>query len=100
MWRERADRIAADLSDVAGLETAVTTGDGVSVAPEVVVRVDSDAARSSATNLVRALRAETPRIFVGSDRLGGYCDDLPLCLEAGEIDYVLERIRAHAACDC
>ncbi|TYT61667.1 aminotransferase class V-fold PLP-dependent enzyme [Natrialba swarupiae] len=101
VWRERADRIAADLSDVAGLETAVTTGDGVSVAPEVVVRVDSDAARSSATNLVRALRAETPRIFVGSDRLEeGIVTISPLCLEAGEIDYVLERIRAHAACDC
>ncbi|MWV41976.1 DegT/DnrJ/EryC1/StrS family aminotransferase [Natrialba sp. INN-245] len=101
VWRERADRIAADLSDVAGLETAVTTGDGVSVAPEVVVRVDSDAARSSATNLVRVLRAETPRIFVGSDRLDEEVVMIsPLCLEAGEIDYLLERIRAHAACDC
>ncbi|MEY7851741.1 aminotransferase class V-fold PLP-dependent enzyme [Natrarchaeobius sp. A-rgal3] len=98
VWREHADYLATELSTVTGLETEVTAGHDVSVAPAVVVRVNPDVARSSATDVVRSLRAERPRVFVGADRLD---EDIftidPCCLEAIEIDYLLERIRAHTA---
>ncbi|RQG86666.1 aminotransferase class V-fold PLP-dependent enzyme [Natrarchaeobius halalkaliphilus] len=96
-WHERAVRISEELSKIEGIKTTVTVGNDVSVAPETIVRIDPDEAGISASELVRALRSENPRVFVGADRLDENVVTInPMCLEDGEPGYVLDRIWAHA----
>jgi L-seryl-tRNA(Ser) seleniumtransferase len=97
-WTAISERIADALAEIDGIETTVPTDSAVSVAPEVVVTVDPDVAAGSATEIVRGLRREEPRIFVGADSLdAGEFTINPMCLDGDEeIAYVLERIRAHA----
>ncbi|GAB3690711.1 D-glucosaminate-6-phosphate ammonia lyase [Salinarchaeum chitinilyticum] len=96
-WTEISMRIADALSEIDGITTEVPTGSAVSVAPEVIVTVDPDVAAGSATDVVRGLRREEPRIFVGADSLeSGAFTINPMCLAEDEIEYVIERIRAHA----
>lgn len=58
--------------------------------------LNADAAGFDATELVRKLRKETPRIFVGPDHLH---DDAvtvnPMCLTDDETQYVTDRIRSY-----
>jgi L-seryl-tRNA(Ser) seleniumtransferase len=112
-WREIADRISAALSEVSGLETTVTGGGDVSVAPEVIVHVRDNTPRSdqahngehpdemnqedlverAATDMVRKLREGDPRVFVGADQLSeGTFTVNPMCLDDDEVDYVIDRI--------
>ncbi|MFC4451313.1 aminotransferase class V-fold PLP-dependent enzyme [Halorussus aquaticus] len=94
-WRERAERIAADLGSVAGFATSLTADDKTAVAPEVVVSVDPDAAGVSAADVVGGLRSEEPRVFVGADALpAGEFTVNPMCLTDAEADYAVERIAA------
>ncbi|WP_247004359.1 hypothetical protein [Halosolutus gelatinilyticus] len=66
------------------------------VAPEVVVRIDPDAAALSAAELAAALRSEAPRVFVGADRLDEDVVTInPMCLEEAEREHVVDRFRAH-----
>jgi DMSO reductase family type II enzyme chaperone len=60
--------------------------------------VDPDVAAGSATDIVRGLRREEPRVFVGADSLdAGAFTINPMCLGGdAEVQYVIERIRAHA----
>jgi L-seryl-tRNA(Ser) seleniumtransferase len=96
-WTEISMRIGDALAGIEGIETRVPTDSAVSVAPEVIVSVDPDVAAGSATDVVRGLRQEEPRIFVGADSLeSGEFTINPMCLADEEIDYVVERIRAHA----
>ncbi|ELZ79453.1 aminotransferase class V-fold PLP-dependent enzyme [Haloferax larsenii] len=93
-WQRRADDIAHSLED-AGFGTHVTGGSDVSVAPEVVVDVDSSS-ETTALELVRRLRAENPRVYLGSDRLDeGIVVANPMCLTDEEADYVVDRIVAN-----
>jgi len=96
-WTATAEEIAADLAEIDGLATTVTGGGDVSVAPEVRVTVDPDAAGGSAVEIVRALRREEPRVFVGADDVddGAFAIN-PMCLADEEAEYVVERIRANA----
>ncbi|WP_247004339.1 aminotransferase class V-fold PLP-dependent enzyme [Halosolutus gelatinilyticus] len=96
-WHRDAARIADDLAEIDGIETDVTAGTDASVAPEALVRVDRAEADTSAADLVRALRAERPRVFVGADRLDEDAFTInPMCLDDDEAEYVVDRIRAHA----
>ncbi|WP_436912204.1 aminotransferase class V-fold PLP-dependent enzyme [Halosimplex marinum] len=93
-WRERAETASAALSEIEGLSTTVEGG-AKSVAPEVVVTVDPDAAGTTAEAVVRTLRREDPRVFVGADDVAeGRFGVNPMCLDDGELEYVLERVRA------
>ncbi|ELZ05404.1 aminotransferase class V-fold PLP-dependent enzyme [Natrialba asiatica] len=97
-WHRTATRIAESLADISGLDATVTADTDVSVAPTVVVSIDPTDAACSATELVRSLRAENPRVFVGADRLDADILTInPMCLDDDEVPYVLERIRAHAS---
>lgn len=91
-WRECAERVATALESDR-LSTAVVD-DGRSVAP--VVEIEVAGGQSAATGLVRALHAESPRVFVGSDDLGaGRFTINPMCLTDEEADYVVERVLAN-----
>lgn len=95
-WSARVEQVIAGLDPVSGLECAVTGGEKVSVAPEVVVTVDEADAGVDATTLVGDLRRETPRVFVGADSLDDDAFTInPMCLAAEEAEYVVERIVAN-----
>ena len=93
-WTKRAERIENGLSHLDGLTTTFSEGGKLMVAPEITVTLDPEVAGIDTISLVRSLRQENPRIFVG-------CDDLAessfainsLCLTDEEANYVVERIR-------
>ncbi|MFC4439983.1 MULTISPECIES: aminotransferase class V-fold PLP-dependent enzyme [Natrialbaceae] len=94
-WHERAERLGSALADVPGLETRLEGGDKTDAVTQVAATVDPDRAATDATALVGSLRRETPRVFVGADRLDD--DEFtinPMCLTDDEADYVVDRIRA------
>ncbi|ELY91856.1 aminotransferase class V-fold PLP-dependent enzyme [Natrialba taiwanensis] len=94
-WNERAEHLAAGLADITGLETQLEGGDKTDAVAQVVATVDSDRAATDATRLVESLRRETPRVFVGADRLDAEEFTVnPMCLTDEEADYVVDRIRA------
>lgn len=95
-WAERATRIADGLSPEPALSTRTTGGEKVSVAPEVVVALDEEAAGLAAADLVGSLRREDPRVFVGADSLAdGAFTVNPMCLTDEQASYVVERIRSY-----
>jgi len=94
-WVDRASRIADELGRVEGLSTEIRDGQR-SVAPEVAVVVDEAASPVSTQALVGALRAETPRVFVGADNADqGQFTVNPICLDDADIAHVIKRITAH-----
>lgn len=98
-WDTLARGMAERLDDCDGLAVEVDDSD-VSVATEVRVRVDPDAAGLSAVELVRALRREDPRVFVGADDVeDGVFALNPMCLDGDEADYVVERVVSRVAGD-
>lgn len=95
-WTDRVERAAEGLAGVPGVATRTTGDDDVSVAPELVVTVTEDEAGTSASGLARALRTETPRVFLGADGVDdGQVTLNPMCLTDAETDYVVERVRDH-----
>jgi len=96
-WRDRADQLAAGVSAADGLSTRIDAS-GRSVAPEVIVTVTGDGGDgATATDIVRRLRAETPRVFVGADAIAEGSFTLnPMCLTDEEATYVIERVVAAA----
>jgi L-seryl-tRNA(Ser) seleniumtransferase len=97
-WRQRADHIGDALGSKDGLKTTVVDG-GKSITPIVDTHVTGQAP-VSATELVRALRHEEPRVFVGADNLSDQRITInPMCLTDTEADYVVERIQANLAGD-
>lgn len=94
-WAERAHRIAGELDGLDHLSTEIRDGER-SVAPAVAVHVDEADSPVSARELVGALRAEEPRVFVGADDTDeGQFTVNPMCLSDAETDHVLERIAAN-----
>jgi L-seryl-tRNA(Ser) seleniumtransferase len=60
------------------------------------VTVEESVTDVSTVELVRGLRREDPRVFVGSDALDEHQFTVnPMCLTDDEADYVVERIRAN-----
>lgn len=97
-WRTRSERIVNELDTHPAVETSIAVGEKTAVAPEVVVRVDETIAPTSVADLVRTLREERPRVFVGADSLDERAFTVnPMCLTDDEADYVIERIRANLA---
>ncbi|MFC6823631.1 aminotransferase class V-fold PLP-dependent enzyme [Halopelagius fulvigenes] len=95
-WLNRTNRIADRLSAEPALSTRTTEADKVSIAPEVVVTVDEDVAGITTIDLVRSLRQEDPRVFVGADSLADSAFTVnPMCLTDEEAEYVVERIRSY-----
>lgn len=117
-WSETVNHISAALSKVSGLETDVSGGGDVSVAPEVIVQVSENTTPNDyspnidqlnktnqenfseqvATDIVRKLRESDPRVFVGADRLSeGIFSVNPMCLDDDEVDYLIKRINTIAS---
>jgi L-seryl-tRNA(Ser) seleniumtransferase len=95
-WTTRAESIADGLETADGYAVRLTEGGKLMVAPEVYVEVDADAAGIDATELVRELRQENPRIFVGPDQIHeGALTVNPMCLTDEEADYVVERLLSY-----
>jgi L-seryl-tRNA(Ser) seleniumtransferase len=93
-WRDRAAEVAAALDQLPGLAASVSEGPE-SVSPWTDVTVDPAAAGVTALELVRSLRAERPRVFVGADDAAdGRFTVNPMCLTDEEAAYVVERIEA------
>ena len=92
-WHEQSTRAAAALEGHDLLSTTVAGGEGENVAPVVEITVDDSA---SAKELVAALRAEDPRVYVGADGMGDNEIVInPMCLDDDELDYVIDRIEAN-----
>lgn len=93
-WHRRIERIADDLEAVRGLSTAIHDADR-SVAPVAEISVDAEAAGIDAVGVVRRLRREDPRVFVGADAVSeGTFTINPMCLTDEEATYVSDRIEA------
>jgi L-seryl-tRNA(Ser) seleniumtransferase len=91
-WLTRARSVADALSDISGVSTSLATG-AKNAAPTVIVDVDADAATKSAVELVRTLRNENPKVFVGADDApNGSVSINPMCLTDEEAEYVVARI--------
>ena len=91
-WERRATRLAGALGELDHVSTEIRDGQK-SVAPEVCVRIDEAGAPLSAVALVRALKDEDPRVFVGADNLSdGQIGLNPMCLSDTEAEYVVERL--------
>lgn len=95
-WMERAEHIEAELSELDGLTTELSAGGKLMVAPEVAVTIGPEGTGIDAVSLVRSLRRENPRIFVGCDDLANSSFGInSLCLTDEEAEYVVERIRSY-----
>ncbi|SNZ11905.1 L-seryl-tRNA(Ser) seleniumtransferase [Natronoarchaeum philippinense] len=93
-WRDRAERIAEELADEPALSTSLAAASATDVAPTVTVSVDEAEAPVTTAELVRGLREENPRIFVGADALDQAQFTInPMCLPDEQVAYVLDRIR-------
>jgi D-glucosaminate-6-phosphate ammonia-lyase len=91
-WKRRAEHIKDYLTDIDGFDPRIECDSG-SIALETVVTIDATVIGTTATELARALRAENPRVFVGTDHL--HRDEIginTMCIEDEQIDYVLDRI--------
>jgi len=94
-WIDLAEAMAERLAET-GLDVRVTSPNGSSVAPEVVVAVEASSVETNATELARALRDEDPRVYVGTDDLpDGEIVVNPMCLDESEAEYVIDRIVAN-----
>lgn len=95
-WTARVETMAERADAVAGLTHEITGGGKVAVAPELRLTVDEEVVGVTVVDLVRALRQEDPRIFVGADSLDESAFTMnPMCLTDDEADYVMDRIQAH-----
>ena len=94
-WIDLAEAMAERLAET-GLGVRVTSPNGTSVAPEVVVDVETTSVGTNATELARTLRDEDPRVYVGTDDLpDGEIVVNPMCLDQNEAEYVIDRIVAN-----
>lgn len=95
-WNERAHRASACLEEVDGLDTQLCDGDDSRVATTTLVSLDERSVGTSATDLIRRLRKENPRIYVDeSQHEQGLFRINPKCLTDEELDHVIERIEAN-----
>lgn len=93
-WNARASYAEDALSTIDGVTVELTSAAKTDTAPTALIRLDEERTPIDTVTLVRNLRREDPRIFVGSD----FLEDAeftvnPMCLQDGEIEYVVERLR-------
>jgi L-seryl-tRNA(Ser) seleniumtransferase len=93
-WHRRATSIGEALDEIDVLEVSYSNGTDGS-ATIVSASLDQEAAGISTTELVRELRREDPRIYVGErDASDGTFTVNPMSLTDDDADYLVERIRA------
>lgn len=94
-WSECVESIADQLREADALSVEITHASKIDVVPSLTVAVDEAAAGRSATELVRSLREEDPRVFVGGDELHRDAFTInPMNLTDREADYLAERVLA------
>jgi L-seryl-tRNA(Ser) seleniumtransferase len=94
-WTERVERIAERLDESSALDPRVSHADKTSYVPSLVVHVDEAEADISTASLVRSLREENPRVYVGGDHLHeAYFSVNPMSLTDEEADYLTDRVLA------
>jgi L-seryl-tRNA(Ser) seleniumtransferase len=95
-WRNRAEQIAESLNDATGFETDIQPAGKTNVTATVWVSVDRDRAGITAEQLVRELRRDDPRVFVGPDHIHESAFTVnPMCLSDDEADHVVSRLFEH-----
>jgi len=95
-WRAQAERVAAALADAPGYDPQLRPGGKTDAASSVWVSVDPAVAGIAVETLVRKLRNEDPRIFVGPDHIHESAFTVnPMCMTDEETDYVAERLLAY-----
>jgi len=94
-WTDRVQRIADRLDESPALDPVLSEAGKTSFVPSVTVHVDEKAAGIPTTELVRSLREENPRVYVGGDHVhGGQFSVNPLSLTDDEADYLADRVLA------
>jgi len=92
-WTDRVERIGDRLSDSPALDPDVSYGDKTAFVPELVVHVDEAEAGMTTAALVRSLRRENPRVYVGGDHLHRARFEVnPLSLSDEEAVYLADRV--------
>lgn len=94
-WRQRADRIVNELDGLPGVGIRLSAGrDKASGVPKVILDV-SDATLGP-IELIRTLRDESPRIWLGERRVHvGEVTIAPQGMTDREAEHVIERIKTH-----
>jgi L-seryl-tRNA(Ser) seleniumtransferase len=92
-WDERARYVGRALSSVSILEVAYQNGDDPTAVTTVEVTVDESQLNCTTVELVRKLRTDRPRIFVGDRRVtDGVFTVHPFSLTDGEAQTLVDRI--------
>jgi len=95
-WRARAKHVAQALSEAPGYDTELHPGGKTDAASSVWVTVDPDVTGIDVETLVRELRNENPRIFVGPDHIHESAFTVnPMCMTDDETEYVAERLLSY-----
>lgn len=95
-WHERAERIAEGLREADGLDVSLVGASKNDAITSLSVTVDKDRAEQSATDVVRGLRTEDPRVYVGADDVrDGRFTVNPMCLSDDDADYLVERVLSY-----
>ena len=95
-WHERAQQVATALEDLEALSVELAGGEKTEAVTSVVVTVDEASSATDTASLVRGLRQENPRVFVGADDLHESRFTInPRCLLDDEVEYVVSRIAEH-----
>jgi len=94
-WHDRATLIAEALRDVPAFDVELANANKTDVVTAVSVTVDEQRLGMSTVELVRGLREENPRVYVGGDDVKyGEFGVNPMCLSDDEAEYVVDRILA------
>jgi len=94
-WTECVEQISERLDESPVLDPMVSNADKTSFVPSLVVHVDEAEAGISTAALVRSLREENPRVYVGADHLHQAQFNInPQSLTDEEAEYLADRILA------
>jgi len=95
-WHERATAIADGLSAVPALDISLDGATKTDAITSLTVTVDEERAGTTAAAVVRSLREEDPRVYVGADDVSdGMFTINPMCLSDEDADYLLERLLSY-----
>jgi len=94
-WDERARRIAERLSAAEAFDVSLVDAAKTEAVTSVHAAVDASSGPSAA-ELVRSLREEDPRVYVGADDVqDGVFTVNPRCLTDEDADYLVERVLSY-----
>lgn len=94
-WHRRAERIAEGLASSPVLSVTLCNTDYSDVVTDVLAQIETDATNVESVKFVRALRMESPRVYVGADTIHDNEFTVnPVSLTDEEADYLVERVLA------